>query len=251
MNGGEARRYVLSAGRTGTVFFAEFLQDLMPDATVVHEPSPTRQQMMLANLRNDWGLFGGILRQWFNRTRVRNENSASRPYIELNPFLCAFSDLLPASDHPLRIVHMVREPGSWARSMTVFKASTKFRGVIDFVPFAKPFPSPRPEGWGRLDHYEKNLHRWVWCNQRILALADHAEAFATIKYETVFRGTDSDRKAAFQTLIDTLGLKPDASADWDKFARPANPAPPTTEEFDPEAAPRIAGELARKLGYDL
>ena len=246
----DPRRYVLSAGRTGTVFFTELLHQLFPEGTVVHEPSPTRQQMMLANMRNDWGVMGAPLKAWFNRTRVRNEAGAT-PYVELNPFLCAFTDLLPDESRPLRIVHMVREPQSWAQSMTVFKASTRFRHVIDYIPFAKPFPSPRPEGWSKLDHYERNLHRWVWCNTRILALKDQAQAFATIRYEDVFRAGDDERAEALQRMLDTLGLNPEGPVDWDKFARPSNPAPQSNQSFDPDAANRIAGDLARKMGYDL
>ncbi len=54
--------YVLSAGRTGTVFLENLVKTHCPGVRIEHEPSPTRYLMMLGNLRNDFGLLGGAAR---------------------------------------------------------------------------------------------------------------------------------------------------------------------------------------------
>lgn len=241
--------YILSAGRTGTVFLTQLLGEYATHATVMHEPFPTRNQMMLANFRNDTGFFGGILSNWFSIARRRRAIGATGPYVEVNSFLCALTDLLLDPDRPLRIVHIVREPSDWARSMTVFKASRRFRRIIDYVPFAKPFPAPRPKGWRNWSQYERNLARWVWCNERILALEPSAEAFVTLRYEDLFGSDALAREATVCKIFHTLGLSPPDGIVWDLFETRANPAPPSDEEFDASVAERIAGPLARKLGY--
>ena len=245
----EPWRYILSAGRTGTVFLENLLSIYAPDVIAEHEPHPTRYQMMLGNMRNDLGLLKGTTRSWVHASRKSRDSQTPGPYIEINPFLCAVSDLLPDPDRPLRIVHIVREPVSWASSMTVFKASTKYRGIIDFIPFAKPFPAPRPAGWQALSQFEKNLHRWVWCNQRILDLADHAESFVSIRYEDLFSDQDQKRITAVGKVFDGLGLASPATIDWELFDTRVNPAPKSEISFNQEATLEITAPLATRLGY--
>ncbi|WP_299191561.1 hypothetical protein [uncultured Litoreibacter sp.] len=243
-------RYILSAGRTGTVFLEKLLAEYAPDAVAEHEPKPTRGQMMLANMRNDWGIGHNGLARWFNAARARRDK-AHGTYIEVNPFLCAMTDLLPDPKRPIRVVHITREPAGWARSMTVFKASTKFRWFIDYVPFAKPYPSPRPDGWAGWSFYERNLARWAWCNTRIAELEGKAQAYVHIRYEDLFSDDLVTKEAAVMALFDTLGLERPSQIDWSLFETRANPAPPSGAEFDKAAAPRICGDAARRFDYDL
>ncbi len=243
--------YILSAGRTGTVFLEKLLSVYAPRATAQHEPAPTREQMMLANLRNDFGIGGGVLRRWFQKARAKRVGAASGPYIEINPFLCAMTDLLCDGPRPARIVHVTREPESWARSMTVFKASTKFRWFIDYIPFAKPYPSPRPKGWSRWSFYERNLARWVWCNSRIRALADTAQAYTHLRYEDLFNEDQQVRETAVMQVFDTLGLERPKQIDWALFQTRANPAPASQAQFAKTGAEQILRPLAYELGYDV
>jgi hypothetical protein len=243
-------RYVLSAGRTGTVFLERLINGRLAGATAAHEPAATRYQMMLANLRNDWGLGGGHLKRIFERSRDRRLNAAGGVYVEINPFLCAMTDLLPRPGSPLRIVHMVRDPASWAASITTFKASNRFRGVIDHIPFAKPYPAPRPRGWRDLDAYERALWRWNWCNRRVGDLSPLAEAYAVVRYEDLFSATDEARARALSTIAATLGLPGQLEFRPGDMDVRANASDGDGPGMDREAARRICGELARGYGYD-
>jgi len=242
--------YILSAGRTGTVFLEKLLSVYAPHILAKHEPSPTREQMMLANLRNDYGVGGGLLKWWFKKSRTKRVAAESRTYIEINPFLCAMTDLLCETDHPVRIVHVTREPKSWARSMTVFGASSKFRWFIDYVPFAKPYPNPRPSGWSRWTYYERNLARWVWCNSRICALEDQAEAYTHVRYEDLFCEVEETRNDAVMRVLDTLGLERPIDIDWKLFDARENPAPSSNTRFAKTGVEQILHPLSRELGYE-
>ena len=242
-------RYVLSAGRTGTVFLETLLSVHAPGVTAVHEPPATRYQMMLANLRNDRGIGHRVLRKSFEQSRLSRMKAASGTYLEINPFLCPLTDLLPDPRRPLRVVHMVREPGSWARSISAFKASRKFRWLIDCVPFARPYPSPRPPDWRDVSEFEKALWRWRWCNERITALRNDCAAFVVVRYEDLFSNNLDEREAALTAIVDTLALPPLIPIEWAALANRVNRSPPNRIEVDREATQRICGDLARDLGY--
>lgn len=242
--------YVLSAGRTGTVFLEKLIHRYCPDVTAEHEPSPSRYLLMLGNMRNDTGALSGVT-QRFARWHQAKRHRTHRKYIEINPFLCPVTDLLPHPDRPLRILHIVREPGSWAQSLSTFKASSRYRNVVDYVPFAKPYPAPRPDGWRQMSAFEKNLHRWNWCNSRIAALAAQAELYALVRSEDVFSGDAEVRDVALAQMVDTLDLRLPEDLPPDAFQTRVNPAPEGVDLRDPAKERAICGAMAAAFGYEL
>lgn len=243
-------RYVLSAGRTGTVFLERFLNHHIPGITAVHEPQPSRYQMMLGNIRNDWAIGGGVLKTFFDSSRAKRERKVSGVYVELNPFLCAIADLIPFPGRRLRVIHMVRDPATWALSISSFKASASFRAAIDYIPFAKPYPSPRPEGWRHLSEYQRALWRWRWCNERIAGIRDVCESYAVVRYEDLFGEDTFVAKAAIETICKNLDLPVPEQVDWETMRKRVNPGPDSTIVVDSRAAARICGSLAAVYGYE-
>ena len=245
--------FVMSAGRTGTVFLTKALKRLFPESNVEHEPPLSRYEMMAGNFRNRTGMGGGLLRWAFieNRGARLKRLKPGGVYIEINPFLCPIADLLPEIGLPLRILHIVREPVDWARSIMSFKASGKFRPFIDLVPFAEPYPYPRPAGWAAMDKVVRTLWRWRYCNEQILTLRRHAEAYAVIRYEDLF--SERGYQAALNTLFLTLSLPPVANFEWFHIGERLNAAPPADSNaeltVDPEIVQSICGKLQRELGY--
>jgi hypothetical protein len=248
--GTQPLRYVLSAGRTGTVFLQRLMDDHLNGVTAAHEPGATRYQMILANLRNDWGIGGSALEWIFERSRTRRIAAAKGAYVEINPFLCAMTDLLPKPGHRLKIVHMVRDPATWAASIATFKASVRFRRFIDKIPFAKPYPVPRPQGWRSLTEYERALWRWNWCNGRIGQLRPIADAYALVRYEDLFAPEPATRLAALETIMTTLELPGQLAGVRSDMGIRANASGGDGQDVNRPAAKRICGELARVYGYD-
>ena len=243
------RRYVVSAGRTGTVFLTQVL-NMLPGIEAIHEPTPSRWQMMLANLRNDTGIGGSILRMWFENSR-RNRFSDRGVTVELNPFLPALADLLPDPKTETRVVHLVRHPETWAQSMTVFKASSRFRDVIDYVPYSKPYPSPRPESWSKLPEGEKALWRWVWCNTRLGKLEESVTSYCVVRFEDLLGDDPQKRQAASADFSSTLSLDQSLPEDFGRISTGRNPRPDGDIEIGSETVRRICSELARKYQYSV
>ena len=147
-------------------------------------------------------------------------------------------------------MHLVREPGSWARSITAFRASKYFRPLIDFVPLAKPFPHPRPAGWSRLSELERALWRWRFCNERILALRPHCQSYAIVRYEDLFSTSPNQRGVALHSLLNHLPIDFDGDVSSIDMSTSVNPAPRATlGTLDKAAIRTICGDLMPVFGY--
>lgn len=250
MNDVSTHRYILSAGRVGTVYLEKLINEKLPTAHAMHEPADTRYLMMLANLRNEVGIGNALLSRLFERGRSERERMFGPCYVEINPFLCAFTDILPAVADSLRVVHVVRDPADWARSIHAFKASTRYRQIIDFVPFSKPFPSPRPARWQNLSGYEKALWRWNWCNDKIASIADRCATFTVIRYEDLFSSDIDICRQQLETVVTTLDLPGSIVVSDAEIHRRENAFNSLSVVADRDAARRICREPARAYGYD-
>ena len=245
---------MLSAGRTGTVALAKRLGELLPSAVVVHEPPPARLELLIGNLRNDTGLGADLARRLFLRTRRRRLKRlpAGSGYVEINPLLCPIIDLLPALKVPFNVVHMVRQPATWAQSITAFGASARYRTVIDFIPFAKPYPCPRPRGWNGMTETERALWRWRVCNERILALRSQCAAYALVRYEDVFSNDAGRRAESFAQVLRLMPGNPASRTASIDLSERHNPAPNAkVAAVAPDTVRAVCGELAGQFGYDL
>lgn len=246
--------FVLSAGRTGTVFLSRNLTARFADVAAVHEPSPARWEHVLGNLRNRTGLGRRTVRWIFLKSRRRRLKHLPHDarYVEINPLLCPITDLLPLLPGPLRVVHLVRHAETWADSILQFRASGPFRHVIEHIPFALPYPVPRPPGWRDFRRGERALWRWRYCNEQILALVPHCARYAVIRYEDLFHVDRGVRGPALRSLLETLEIPCDDDLAWFDIGERVNPAPSLGRKrtrIPPADVRAICGPLLERFGY--
>jgi len=248
------RGFILSAGRTGTVWLAQTLSRRFPEVEFLHEPPPARRELVLGNLRNSWGVGGGSLRRMFLATRRKRwSQAASQGCVEINPMLCPITDLLEELLVPLRVVHLVRDPRTWAASILRFKASGVRRHVVDFVPFATPYPAPRPAGWKNLAPPGRALWRWRYCNEQIRAIRTACERYTVIRHEDMFSADSEVREQAVRRILDTLDLNAQNELDWFTIDQRVNAAPQAgANEMLPSESQiaSICGPLLAAFGYE-
>jgi hypothetical protein len=118
------------------------------------------------------------------------------------------------------------------------------------VRFGKPYPAPRPPGWGKLGNYERALWRWNWCNGRIEQLRPACEAFVTVRYEDLFAADESSRTATMRDITNALGIGELVHAHLANMSERANASTARQAIADRSAAAAICGALARAYGYD-
>ncbi|MCA9567830.1 MAG: hypothetical protein KC656_08305 [Myxococcales bacterium] len=244
--------FILSSGRTGTVFVTRALERHLPGVVSVHEPRGSRTNLVLSNVRNLVGPGTEVVRTRFREGLQRRLDAlpAGTLYVEVNPMLVALTDILADEVEPLHLVHLTRDPTDWVRSIRKFRASTKFRPFIDHAPFANPYPSPRPDGWWRASRVERALWRWRYSNERILAIRDRAASYVHLRYEDLFADDRDLQLATLGAAVRTLGVDDDVDGSWLDTSVRENPAPPGERvDVDPALVERICGPLARELGY--
>lgn len=243
--------FVLSAGRTGTVFLTNLFEQF-DGVEVVHEPFPARYELVLGNIRNDLGIGRSLVRNLFVSARSGrfSESEQDKQYIEINPLICPVIDQLKELKRPLQVVHMVREPLSWAKSICAFRASKFVRPLYPLIPFANPYPSPRPEGWRELSNIEKQLWRWRFCNEQILAHKSEFSRYTLIRYEDLFCQDEEIRESNLRRICEVFQLPFEQIDVSTAFEQRKNPAPKRdVEDVSIESIERICGGLAVELGY--
>lgn len=252
---GRRLRFIVSAGRTGTMFLTQALAHRDAGVEASHEPWPARWELVLGNFRNRTGLGAGALRWLFRRVRGSRLEKlpAAAVSIEINPLLCPLTDLLASEIAPLSIVHLVREPLSWARSMLDFRASGWRRSFIQLVPFAIPWPTPRPDGWSSLAPLERALWRWRYCNERIATLESQAASYCLLRYEDLFAANPAIRSRSFARLHAALGLAPRGDDLMPDISLRLNACPgghSANQTVTREALHSICGPWPARFGYE-
>ena len=251
---GNRLRFLLSAGRTGTLFLSRALADPAAGIRTAHEPWPGRWELWLGNLRERVGAGQLAMAALLRRTRQARLDRLERGdvLVEINPLLCPVADLLAELVAPLHVAHVVREPAAWAESITQFGSQGWRRHLIDYVPLGKPYPQRRPPDWRHLPESERALWRWRYCNQAIERIAERCRSYGVVRYEDLFAADPEQRGLAAGRLYAALGLPTPAGGlalDTEERVNPTPPGRRRGARVSREAARRVCGELAARYGY--
>lgn len=109
--------FILSTGRTGTKFLAEYFSTNFDNVLALHEPKPSYLLRIYSNAH----LSGHVSQQAMITLlrlmrRKRLHELSSDLYIEANPFITGFLDVLPRVWPDPTIIHIVRDPRTYVRS---------------------------------------------------------------------------------------------------------------------------------------
>jgi hypothetical protein len=191
--------FIVSSGRTGTKAIAQHLSSCYPNVFAVHEPRPswrlrmgttralggraTREELieMLVRLRR--GLVGRVERG---------------VYVESNPYLSGFIEVLGEVFEDARVVHVVRDARTYVRSGVNFGA---FRGMKKLAAEFWPNWFPKAANWQQMDSIERLAWFWSLVNSHLnRGEGIYGERYLRIKYEELF----SD---GLERLTDWMGLE--------------------------------------------
>lgn len=109
--------FIVSTGRTGTKFLARYFNANFESIRGSHEPPP-RIFRLLSNAHVAGALPSWVLEPLFHTARRRAfREAAGGIYLESNNFIYGFFDVLAALDPPPLIMHVVRDPRAYVRSI--------------------------------------------------------------------------------------------------------------------------------------
>jgi hypothetical protein len=245
---------ILSSGRTGTQFLAHYLDANYDSVVARHEPPPARLLRLASHAHMRGSLSEARLRSLLAWKRRRyDDRIAAKLYVESNPFLSGFIDVVgDIWDTPI-VIHVVRDPRGHARSSLNHGTGSGVKGLANrWIPFW--YPDVRRIL--ALDHAPSWIERaagvWSIVNTRLCNSAPRYPHYHRLRYEELFDESNSGLRA----LCAILGLEyrehdaPIAPGVRINASRLA--ALPDWHEWSQEqcvALDRICAPLMHELGY--
>ncbi len=201
--------FVVSTGRTGTKAIARYLSDCFEDVTALHEPKPSRQLRMASTAR----LAGRKSKEQLSSLLASSRRTivgdlSTGTYVESNPFLYGFVDVLPEVFSQPHLLHVVRDPRTMIRSALNFRSQRGIKWVLSsFWPnwIIKPelIDANPTRTWNQMSHVERIAWYWATINRHIQQSAAETEL--------------PTRREKFEDLFQTDGTGIRQLADWLKL----------------------------------
>jgi hypothetical protein len=206
---------IVSTGRTGTKALATHLSSAYPNVLALHEPSPTRFTLRRASNK---ALCGRMTKEHLAEllTRHRHPMLTAMPptqtvYVESNPGLSGFLDVLGDVFPNLRVLHVVRDPRTYVASALNWGVFSGFKGLFaSVVPYWLPKPQYVPPStgepsYGKMSGIERLAWHWKLVNEFLeRGRSLYGEHYHRVKFEELFARDGS----GFAWFVNWAGLPP-------------------------------------------
>jgi len=250
---------ILSTGRTGTTALAEYLNEGFSGVCAVHEPRPSWRLRIAAHKYMAGKLSREQAVQAYVGAREKLVRQLQQPvYVESNPFLVGFLDILGEVFCQPRIVHVVRDPRTMVRSALNFGVH---RGLKRWSAEMVPYWVIRPEQMEREPEQRWNemtpleIRAWIW-GMKNAYLGQGAELYGEnylrVRFEDLFRegGAGLRELAAWIGLTEKPGMVDKLLEKKVNASRPTGmPAWEAWNEADRQQLLRYCGKLMGEYGY--
>lgn len=208
--------FVLSTGRTGTVYLADLMAQL--DGVVsVHEPKPSR-------VLNAWTtafLEGHVADDYMATALYTKRQKAmgrlqAQLYVESNNFIAGFAEALEQVFENPTIIHIVRDPRDFATSLTNRGDNV---GIRRFFNEHVPYWAYVPKGLRKRDltPLTRPLYRWQAINSYLSAYGEGRPNYHYFKFEDIF---DKKQPGELRRLLSAMGATKQQIDQLDFAAQP-------------------------------
>ena len=187
----------------------ELIQKNFPTLRCVHEPRFSLILFLLANANHSGYVPKSIGHRLFQR-RVRLQIERARDctaYVEFNALAHDYAPIIRDTAVTNTVVHLVRDPRTWIRSLLNFRASGWRRHVIDHVPLSYPRPVDPKVNWPGLTEIERAAWRWRLVNESIESSCTGGTRFVRFLYEDLFPARGGQMGDTLWPLLETLGVE--------------------------------------------
>ena len=201
--------FLISTGRTGTQTLAFHINKHYENVCALHEPRPSRN-LRIASIKH---LAGKRTTKQMRNILIKSRSKLfmgikQRIYIESNPFLYGFLEVLDELFTNAMVVHIIRDPRTYIPSHLNHKGLAGLKGLAANYSYwmLKPdYVSRNPEKrWRSMSSQEK----LAWCWNTINAFLNRGEQlfgsrYLRIRYEDLF----TQDGTGILKLCDWLGLE--------------------------------------------
>jgi hypothetical protein len=250
--------FVLSTGRVGTKTLAALLR-LAPNLFVYHEPVPKLFGLSALAYRHFDDLPARkMLLVAFGETRGTLLNyslACSRGYVETGPHVTFLAPTIVEAVPGVKFIHLVRDPRQVVRS-------AMRREWYDGHKYDRTRIMPRPNSdlsrrWSSFDAFQKSAWLWAETNRWIMEFASTLPDDRTmlVRAEDIFsqvtRTIDDLFEFVSAPLPSSRKIERVLAGRLNQQERGAFPRPTNWTDEMNEDLSRLAGEVAREIGYDI
>ena len=245
--------FILSSGRTGTKFLAEFFGANFANVVARHEPAPSYQLRMLSNARAAGAASRSVLAAALRLSRPGLWRGGDGLVIESNPFLYGFVDVLGELADSPTIIHIVRDPRTYVPSAINHGGSSGLKAAASaLIPFWFPPVRLAPGVGAHPGPVELFAGEWALVNRFLVEHGGGLPGYHRLRFEALFDAENS----GLRRMVELLGLSYPGDAAPVSAAEKVNAGRlnaiggwASWEAGQRAAVERICGGLMREWGY--
>jgi len=130
--------FILSTGRTGTMFFQDYINNTCPGFKCLHEPKPSRRFIFLSNLYQANKISSSYFYNVYAKSRKELLNSFyEENYVESSNFMAGGVFALNQHIKDIKILHIVRHPLTYVKSHLDYGYWKGYKQMIRrFMPYS-------------------------------------------------------------------------------------------------------------------
>lgn len=249
---------IVSTGRTGTRFLAQYLSSHYPDVEAHHTTDWSRLINVLGNMQLT-GLIGegAVLAAWRVLKAKRFAVTDKSYFVDSNNHLFAFAAMARRVYPGVRIVHVVRDPRTYVRSHLNWSTQRTASYVANYlVPFWQPngwlLNEVGLKKWINMSKFDKFCWIWDFKNRLMASIESTAAPYLRVRFEDVTGPPENSDQ--LEALARFIGL--DAGSRRGGETAPVNqtterrfPAWEQWPDADCRTLERFCGEQMRRYGY--
>lgn len=251
---------ILSTGRTGTMFFADTLRALIPQAQVYHEAGERSRLINILSHAHLSGLVPINIPLWAWKRVVGADLSACQKefYIDSNNHIYALISARPGLYPALKVIHIVRDPRSYVRSHINWSRHRPKSFVANYLtPFWQPNAFLLGEmsfyQWSRISRFERFCWIWDYKNRVIEKVKKADIPYLRVRFEDIFGGNNPEEH--LNSILEFIGL-PRVRDVHHRFSNAVNPGKkrtfPPWSAWSKEKCTQLqgyCGDTMRRYGY--
>lgn len=214
--------FIVSTGRTGTQFFANYLSQNTGEVICLHEPHPSRRFKWYSNFYLENRLSGDFIANQYFKTRKKILKSfQGSSYIESSNFIFGCIDPIATIIDEVQVIHIIRHPVNYI-------ISHLNKGFWNGI---KGFTARNIPGW--LEFIDKDIKRsndpvlmlaarWIYVNE-IIGQYESRYPFLSYRFEDLFSSRDSNASVKLNQIRDFVGCEAlDEDVNLNYLSKPAN-----------------------------
>ncbi len=197
--------FILSTGRTGTMFFEDYINKTCTNALCRHEPKPSRRFIPLSNMHYERKISSERFNKAYFTARKSLFKVCPTIYIESSNFMWSGVFSLNKSIENIKILHLVRHPQDYIKSHYDYGFWNGYKRLVrrNIPYFVADLPLSKRQ---KKDPIMVLAARWKLINETLM-LYKKTNPYLQIRFEDIFKSGPKKGAEELARVRDFFGLE--------------------------------------------